>query len=177
MKRRNFINTIFSAAAGMGLGSCAADVMSNDRNKSILQNGSFSVDGNRITYYLKEITEPVKIIQIADTHLWRDDERGEPYKQYSGRMAGAYNQTRHFRTGEPTNPEEAFQEVLKMAVEKEADLFAMTGDIFSFPSEAAIEWLKEKVKESGLKYLLSQVIMTGIMRVWREAFIIFVKHG
>ncbi len=68
-------------------------------------------------------------------------------------MAGAYNQTRHFRTGEPTNPEEAFQEVLKMAVEKEADLFAMTGDIFSFPSEAAIEWLKEKVEESGLKYL------------------------
>ncbi len=68
-------------------------------------------------------------------------------------MARAYNQTRHFRTGEPTNPEEAFQEVLKMAVEKEADLFAMTGDIFSFPSEAAIEWLKEKVEESGLKFL------------------------
>jgi hypothetical protein len=82
-----------------------------------------------------------------------DDERGEPYQQYSARMARAYNQTRHFRTGELTNPEEAFQEVLKMAVEKEADLFAMTGDIFSFPSEAAIEWLKGKVEESGLKYL------------------------
>ena len=95
MKRRNFLNTIFAAATGMGISS-------------------------------KEITEPVKIIQIADTHLWNDDERGEPYQQYSARMARAYNQTRHFRTGELTDPEEAFQEVLKMAVEKEADLFAVT---------------------------------------------------
>ncbi len=44
MKRRNFLNTIFSAAAGMGLSSCVANVVSNERKKSILQNGTFSVD-------------------------------------------------------------------------------------------------------------------------------------
>ncbi len=153
MKCRNFLNTMFSAAAGIGLSSCIADVGSKEGKKSILQNGSFSVDGNRVTYYLDGISEPVKIIQVTDTHLWMDDERGEPFHQYSARMARAYNQTRHFRTAEATNPEEAFKEVLKMAVEKEADLFTMTGDIFSFPSEAAIEWLKGKVEESGLKYL------------------------
>ncbi len=153
MKRRNFLNTLGAAGAGIGLGSCTTGIPDKNSQQSLLQSGSFSVDANKITYYLKGITEPVKIFQIADTHLWMDDARGEPYRQYSARMARAYNVTRHFRTGEPTNPEESFVEVLQMAVEKEADLFAMTGDIFSFPSEAAVEWLLENMKGSGLPWL------------------------
>ena len=100
-----------------------------------MQKSTFSVDDNRISYFLDEITDPLKIIQISDTHLWMDDLRGEPFMQYSKRMAGAYHTRNHFRTGEITNPKDSFEEVLELALKKNADLFAMTGDIFSFPSE------------------------------------------
>jgi predicted MPP superfamily phosphohydrolase len=153
MERRNFLNTLVAAGAGIGLGACSsADTVSSGKGK-FLQTGSLSVDNNKITFYLQEINEPVKIIQVADTHLWLDDERGHPYSRYSARMARAYNRTRHFSTGEPTSPREAFDEVLAMAAGKEADILALTGDIFSFPSEAAIEWAKQKLGESGLSYL------------------------
>lgn len=112
-----------------------------------------SVDDNIISFYLDEISSPVRIIQISDTHLWMDDERGKPFQQYSKRMAGAYNTTKHFRTGEETNPVRCFEETLALAVEKNADLIAMTGDIFSFPSEAAIEWIHEKVSNCGIPYM------------------------
>jgi predicted MPP superfamily phosphohydrolase len=153
MKRRNFINTALAGVAGVGLGSCVSYRSANPENPSILRDATFSVDDNKITYYLKDISEPLKIIQISDTHLWMDDHRGEPFTKYSARMARAYNRTRHFRSGEPTTPVEGFEEVLKHAVEQEVDLFAMTGDIFSFPSEAAVEWVIGKMKESGLNYL------------------------
>ncbi len=79
--------------------------------------------------------------------------RGEQFIQYSKRMSKAYNVTKHFRTGEPLNPVKAFEEVLDMAVKRKADLIAMTGDIFSFPSEAAIEWVYEKLKNTGIPCL------------------------
>jgi hypothetical protein len=153
MKRRNFLNTLIAAGTGIGLGSCAMGTHGKQYAKRLLHYGSFSIDENKITYFLREIMEPVKIIQITDTHLWMDDERGDQYRRYSARMAGAYNRTRHYRTGEFTSPQEAFEQVLQMAVEKEADFLALTGDIFSFPSEAAIEWAKERVEKSGLPWL------------------------
>jgi predicted MPP superfamily phosphohydrolase len=153
MERRSFLNTLVAAGAGISLASCSPGDPANKKPVSLLQSGTFSIDNTKITYHLPGIEEPVKIIQLADTHLWMDDERGDPYRQYSARMARAYNRTRHFSTGEFTTPPEAFEEVLKMAVEKEADFIALTGDIFSFPSEAAIEWAKERIENSGLPYL------------------------
>ena len=67
--------------------------------------GSFALDDNRVRFFNKAIPERFSILFIADTHLFRDDSRGEPYRTYSSRMAKAYNQTKHFQTGEPTNPE------------------------------------------------------------------------
>jgi hypothetical protein len=69
-----------------------------------LQKGSFSIDDNRISYFLDDITTPLKIIQITDIHLWMDDLRGDSFKEYSQRVAKAYNTTKHFRTGVDTNP-------------------------------------------------------------------------
>jgi len=68
-------------------------------------------------------------------------------------MAGAYNITKHFRTGEETNPVRCFEETMELAIEKNADLIAMTGDIFSFPSEAAIKWVHEKLNNCGIPYM------------------------
>ena len=110
-------------------------------------------DENRVNLFSDLIKEPIKVVLAADSHLWRDDERGDPYREYSDRMSKAYNQTVHFKTGEPTHPEKAFEETLQFAVESGADLLALPGDIFSWPSEAAIEWAHERLDKIGIPYI------------------------
>jgi DNA repair exonuclease SbcCD nuclease subunit len=90
---------------------------------------------------------------IADTHLFRDDHRGSSYVEYSRRMSKAYNTTKHFQTGLEINPEIAFQETLKIAKEQKSSLIVLAGDIFSFPSEAAIEWVIDKMDGVGINYV------------------------
>jgi predicted phosphodiesterase len=68
-------------------------------------------------------------------------------------MAKAYNQTTHFQTREKTNPEESFEQTLAFAKEVNADVINLVGDIFSFPSEAAIEWVRSKLDATGIPYI------------------------
>lgn len=151
MLRRQFLKLTGLTAGAVTLSSCAG--AGTGKPEHLLKSGSLSVDGVHIRYHLPQIREAVKIFKVTDTHLWRDDQRGEPYRKYSERMARAYNRTSHFQTGEPTNPEESFEQVLRMAVEKGADLLALTGDTLSFPSEAAVEWLMERLEASGLNWI------------------------
>lgn len=115
--------------------------------------GGFSQDGNRVRLYSPAAVEPVKLLFAADTHLFRDDERGAPYREFSGRMAKAYNQTKHFRTQQPTDPEAGFEEMLEAARSARADAVVLAGDIVSFPSEAAVEWTMERLERAGLPWL------------------------
>lgn len=110
-------------------------------------------EGNIIHYYSKAVTLPLNILLAADTHLWMSDEREDPYRIYSDRMARTYNRTSHFQTGEATNPEESFENMIQLAIESDVDLLALPGDIFSWPSEAAIEWAYEKLEKSGVPYI------------------------
>ncbi len=118
-----------------------------------VERGFFSQDGNNIKIYHRSVSSPFKVIVIADTHLFRDDERGAPFQIYSGRMAKAYNQTKHFRTGTITHPEQCFTETLALAKQENVAFVALLGDIFSFPSEAAIAWADEQLKAVGLPYV------------------------
>ena len=115
--------------------------------------GSFALDGNRIRVFSPAVREPVKVWVAGDTHLHRDDARGEPFREYSSRMAGGYNRVRHVESGELTTPEASFEETLRRAKEARVDLLALVGDVFSFPSEAAIEWAQAKLDASGVPYL------------------------
>ncbi|MEE4115810.1 MAG: metallophosphoesterase, partial [Marinilabiliaceae bacterium] len=153
MKRRNFLSTLISANLGIFVSGKPSGGFLKKSQKDVFKNGTVSVDDNIISFYLEDLDEPLKIIQVSDTHLWMDDMRGKAFSEYSQRMAGAYNSVKHFRTGEDTDPQKSFGEVLEIAVKKNADLLAMTGDIFSFPSEAAIEWLYNKVNSAGIPYL------------------------
>lgn len=151
MKRRSFLQRASVAGLGLGVPSqmLAADAAVSRKKKLDF---TFSMDENRINWYVPGLKEPLKIFTVADTHLFRDDERGAPFRQYSGRMAGAYNSTRHFQKGTPTDPEASFELAISMAKEQQADMLALLGDIFSFPSEAAIEWVRERLDRSGLRY-------------------------
>lgn len=146
MKRRNFIHTTVAAATAV--------VISNDAQAANApkRQSRFSLDQNKVKIYAPEFNEPVKVLFVSDTHLWMDDARGAPFTQYSGRMAKAYNETRHFQTGKPTNPNESFVTMVQLAKSAKVDLLALPGDLFSFPSEAAIEWANNQLSGSGVKY-------------------------
>lgn len=111
------------------------------------------MDGNTIRFSHPGISNPFSMTMIADTHLFRDDQRGQAFVEYSKRMSKAYNNTKHFQTGQHINPEIAFQETLLIAQQQQSSLVALMGDIFSFPSEAAIAWAMEKVEAAGINYV------------------------
>ena len=155
MNRRKVLQSLTAASLTLPLypyamSSRLAEKQSQEVN---LKRGSFALDGNQIRFYNTAIEKNFQITMLADTHLFTDDMRGDAYRNYSGRMAKAYNNTKHFRTGQPTNPEEGFQQALAIAQEDKSELVALIGDIFSFPSEAGIEWALDQLKESGLPYL------------------------
>ena len=76
------------------------------------------------------LQEKCRIHLIGDYHCTIDDERGEPFRQYSARMA---------------QYEKLSMEQLKtefdQAHQQDADAILLLGDIISFPSEAGVEEL------------------------------------
>ena len=150
MKRRKFIRETTTGALGVGYSHF---LWKNGQRPSENPNtAQVTQEGHRIEVYSKAATRPIRVILAADTHLWINDERGGPYREYSDRMAGAYNQTTHFLTGEKTDPATSFEKTLQLAVDAQVDLLALPGDTFSWPSEAAIEWAYEKLSRAGVPY-------------------------
>lgn len=103
----------------------------------------YSSTGPNINIYSTEVSDTVRLMVFADTHLWMSDEREEPYREYSARMAGAYHTVKHFQTGAPTTPEESFVATIRLAQQRDVDAIAMLGDIVSYPSERGVEWVGE----------------------------------
>lgn len=148
MKRRSFL--LGAGGAGVAFGMQARGATGGISQDSL--RGSFALDGTRVRLFSPACRDVVRILMVADTHLFRDDQRGAPFIQFSGRMARAYNQTKHFTTGEPTHPEQAFESALSRAREWKPELLALVGDIVSFPSEAAVEWVLRKLSVVGIPF-------------------------
>jgi len=121
-------------------------------NCSFPQQRTFSIDKNKIRIYNSEAKDTLKLLIASDTHLWMSDERENNFREFSNRMAAAYHITKHYKTGEDTNPDKAFLETISKARNINADAIALLGDIFSYPSEAAIEWATDKLNKSGIPY-------------------------
>ncbi len=139
---------------------------------------SFSLTHNTVKIHCAAIDESVNITMMSDTHLHLHDAREEPFRQYSKRMADAYNTTRHASTRKPTTPQECFVEGILAAQKSKADLLALPGDLLSFPSEANMEWVLARLKEADLPYLYTSGNhdwhyegMEGTSRELRDAWI------
>ncbi|WP_028296629.1 metallophosphoesterase family protein [Olivibacter sitiensis] len=148
MDRRKFLGATTLVSTGV--------IAMSVGNKTIPQyvvDANYSLTNNQIRFYDRAFSKSARVIFIADTHLWQSDEREEPYRKYSSRMAQAYNQTVHFQTGNPTSPMAAFEETLQYAVREKADLLVLGGDIFSYPSEAAIDWVCGKLELAGIPFV------------------------
>jgi DNA repair exonuclease SbcCD nuclease subunit len=151
MKRRAFIKetTIFT---GLGLSAVScyqAQIKKSEEPFEVC----VTMDQEKVSFYSDVIKEKIKIIHISDTHLYMDDDRGTPFLNYSDRMAKAYNQPTHFKTREKTNPKKSFEKALEFAKKLNADVITLVGDIFSFPSELAIEWVLSKLEAIGIPYI------------------------
>ena len=153
MNRRNLIHRLSMAGMGISLSSFIEPLDQPKGHNSLKSVCSFAIDQNKMRFFSPAFKKQFSILMMADTHLFRDDKRGEPYKQYSGRMSKAYNNTKHFQTNELTNPEECFVNTLHIAAELKTEMVALVGDMFSFPSEAAVEWIQQELKKAGLPYL------------------------
>lgn len=106
----------------------------------------------QVKIYSSAVEDTLRIFVIADTHLWLSDEREEPYREYSQRMAAAYHHTSHFRSGAATNPEQAFRQTVALAKARGADVVALVGDILSYPSERAVEFVQEVMQQAEMPY-------------------------
>lgn len=148
MKRRSFIHA--TTLTGFGLMLSSFD--STRQKKGEKFRNVYSSDTNKFTVFTSAPVTPVRIFHITDTHLSLKDDRENPFQEYSSRMAGAYKVNKHFQTGADTSTLESFEETLKMAKEQNTDFLALTGDIFSFPSEAVIEWAYQKLTETGIPF-------------------------
>ena len=88
MNRRKLIQSI--AVGSVGLfhpNSADASVKQQVSQENNFNNkGSFSIDGNKVKFFNTKIEKPFNMLMLADTHLFRDDERGKPFQQYSSRM-------------------------------------------------------------------------------------------
>ncbi|MEI6713376.1 MAG: metallophosphoesterase [Verrucomicrobiota bacterium] len=136
--------------------ACAASTplrLTAETAKPASTRGFFAIDDIKVRLHSPSVQQPLRVCMIADTHLFRDDQRGETFQSFSARMARAYNHTKDFRTGTETNPEESFVKTLQTAKKNNVDLLALVGDIFSFPSEDAIEWVQARLAECGLPFL------------------------
>lgn len=150
MNRRNFVSMVSLTSLGLAVSNNMAQAAPAPKK---LTKTNFSLTNNNIRFFGQAFQKQTRIVFLSDTHLHQSDEREAPYLQYSARMAAAYNQTQHFQTGQPTNPMQAFEETLRYAVEQRADLLILAGDIISYPSEAALEWLQSKLKETAIPFL------------------------
>ena len=96
MKRRSFFRKTSTALVGIGLTTSS---YANTAKKKIKKPVKVcaTVDQQEVFIYADVIDESIRVVHIADTHLFKDDERGIPYQKFSNRMAKAYNQTTHLK--------------------------------------------------------------------------------
>lgn len=150
--RRTFLAAGGAILATQGVAE-SAERNAGAKNEVPAVRGSVSVDGHHVRFYVPSIDRPVEVMIVADTHLDTDDDRGVTYRQYSARMAAAFRETKHFQTGDPTSPAQCFLESVKRARESKVDLLALLGDIVSFPSEAAVEFVSSQLATASVPFM------------------------
>lgn len=149
MKRRKFLGATIISGLGLPFYSFA------EKNQAQLNpeiRDVFSMNKNTVNIFTKADIQPALIFHITDTHLALTDEHEAPFKIYSDRMGNAYKMNKHFETGEDITCVQSFEQTLQRAKEQNADFLALTGDNFSFPSEAAIESVLQKLKETEIPF-------------------------
>ncbi len=120
--------------------------------RSMAERAVYTYAPPRIEIYSPDVEDTVRVMVVADTHLWISDQREEPFREYSRRMAAAYHTTTHYATGVETSPEKSLRAVADLAVRRGVDAVALLGDIVNYPSERAVELVCEVMDGAGVPW-------------------------
>ena len=102
---------------------------------------TIAIDGPIVSLRHPAFTDGWRAFILSDSHLALDDERGIPYRQHSQRMAEYYTQAQTH-----------WEQTLARAVAEKVDHLFLLGDMSSFPSEAAVDYLSQTLQDTGISY-------------------------
>lgn len=100
--------------------------------------------GKQVNIGIRGLRESVTVLHVTDSHISCDRETDCPFDDYSARMHDAYGQ--FDRPG-------AFRRAMDLAVEKQVDLVALTGDQINYPSVSAVEFVKGEIRRTGIRHV------------------------
>ena len=145
--RRDMFKFGAASAAALSLSRAQADAKPPEAGVS------FASLKESLRFTMPSYKGACRFMVVGDSHLTIDDARGEPFKEYSGRMSKPYRSALHFRTGRPIASPDGFEYALAQAQKMNVDFLALVGDIVSFPSEAGVEYVRRRLDESGLNWM------------------------
>jgi 3',5'-cyclic AMP phosphodiesterase CpdA len=146
MKRRIFLAGALAAlvlALGCGTLNAEAKVVHliHSRNQST-------------TILIPGTTNHLKLMHITDTHISVSVEQEADMIRQGERMHKAYTGTRrHFSQDVSKTTFAYLDDVLQRAKKEHVELLLLTGDIVNFPSPASVEYVRDRLKKTGIPWL------------------------
>lgn len=105
-----------------------------------------SSDDDVATIHIDGLERDLRILHLTDSHMAEGDERDPEAAESVQRFQKLFQD----RTPGGVPAWDLFQRALSMAADQGADAAALTGDIFHFPSRAAIEIVQAGIEELGV---------------------------
>jgi predicted MPP superfamily phosphohydrolase len=99
-------------------------------------------------------TNSLKVMHITDTHISVRVEQEAEMIKHTERMHNAYAGTRkHYTQAVSKTTFQYLDEVLQRAKKEKVELVLLTGDIVNFPSPASVEYVCDRLKQTGIPWL------------------------
>jgi 3',5'-cyclic AMP phosphodiesterase CpdA len=146
MKRRNFLA---GTLAALVLALSCWTIRAEPRVVHLINSRSQSA-----TILLPGATNSLKVMHITDTHISVRVEQEAEMLKYTERMHKAYTGTRrHFSQDVSKTTFQYLDDGLQRAKKEHVELLLLTGDIVNFPSPASVEYVCDKLKQTGIPWL------------------------
>jgi 3',5'-cyclic AMP phosphodiesterase CpdA len=146
MKRRNFLAGALAALV-LALGSWT--VSAEPKVVHLVNSRSQSA-----AILIPDATNHLKLMHITDTHISVSVEQETEMMKYAERMHKAYGGTRrHFSQDVSKSTFAYLDDVLQRAKKEHVELLLLTGDIVNFPSPASVEYVCDRLKQTGIPWL------------------------
>ena len=98
--------------------------------------------------------DSIRIMQITDSHIDIPNEEEADLTKLGERMHNSYmNPRKHYSKDISRSTVEYFGDLLLKAKEDNIDLLLLTGDIVNFPSAVSVNYVYERLTETGIPWL------------------------
>ena len=106
------------------------------------------------TILIPGATNHLKFMHITDSHISLSVEQEADMMKHAERMHKAYTGTRrHFSQDVSKTTFAYLDDALQRAKKENVELLLLTGDIVNFPSPASVEYVYDRLKNTGIPWL------------------------